>query len=272
MLVLAVWGCCSLQAGSLTESTFTEIINQVNTLTVDGNASPAKVSEILKAPQRVRTGPQSRTELTAPDQTITRVGANTVFSFADTGRTLNLEQGSLLFHAPKGLGGGTIKSGGASAAVLGTTLIVIATTNGGFKVIFLEGKGKVTLANGHSINLQAGQLVFIMPGDATASPVLNFNLAKLVATSQLVNGFSQELSSKSLIEQAIKHQQAEIDSGDWVDTDISADDYHFLPGDPGSDNDPNVAHTAVTIQNPPPPGSEYPSAPGRPPNPNPSGP
>ena len=71
-------------AAPLTESTFTEIIRDVNTLSTAGNAAPAKVSGVLKAPDRVRTGPESRAELTAPDKTITRVGANTVFSFATT--------------------------------------------------------------------------------------------------------------------------------------------------------------------------------------------
>ncbi len=141
----------SAAAAPLTESTFTEIIRDVNTLTTAGNPAAAKVNDVLKAPDRVRTGPESRAELTAADNTLTRVGANTVFSFSDSGRTLNLEQGSLLFHSPKGKGGGTIKSGGVSAAVLGTTLMVSATTDGGFKVILLEGKGSVTLANGKSV-------------------------------------------------------------------------------------------------------------------------
>ncbi len=142
MAAITVAARFSGAAAPLTESTFTEIIHDVNTLSTAGAAAPAKVSDVLKAPDRVRTGPESRAELTAPDRTITRVGANTVFSYADNGRTLNLEQGNVLFHAPKGLGGGTIKSGGAAAAVLGTTIIVSATPNGGFKVILLEGRGR----------------------------------------------------------------------------------------------------------------------------------
>src|SRR2546423_6120380 len=139
-------------AAPLTESTVTEIIKEVNLLPAGAAASPAKLKDVVKAPDRVRTGAESRTELTAPDDTITRIGANTVFSFEAKDRVLNLEKGSLLFHSPKGAGGGTIKSGGASAAVLGTTLMVVATTNGGFKVIVLEGQGRVTLPNGRRVN------------------------------------------------------------------------------------------------------------------------
>lgn len=217
-------------AAPLTESTFTEIIRDVNTLSAAGYAAPAKMSDVLKAPDRVRTGPESRAELTAPDQTITRVGANTVFSFADNGRTLNLEQGNVLFHPPKGLGGGTIKSGGAAAAVLGTTLIVSATVNGGFKVILLEGKGSVTLSNGKSVTLKAGQLVFVRPGGTAFSPVLDINLGKLVAGSLLVNGFQQPLSSQASIQAAIDQQNSQLASGNATDSGMPAD--HFAGPQP----------------------------------------
>lgn len=247
---------CSLAlpagAAPLTESTFTEIIHEVNTLSAAGDATPAKVDAVLKAPERIRTGPQSRAELTAPDQTITRVGANTVFSYADSGRTLNLEQGSLLFHAPKGLGGGTIRSGGAVAAVLGTTLIVAATPDGGFKVILLEGSGKVTLPNGKSVTLKAGQLVFVEPGGKTFSAVLDISLDKLVAGSLLVNGFSHKLSSLPLVQKAIAGQNSEIAAGKTFDTGIPADSFVNPPArgnglntmDDGSYQ--NAAHPPLT--------------------------
>ena len=229
-------------AAPLTESTFTEIINEVNTLSVAGDATVAKSGEVLKAPQRVRTGPQSRAELTAPDQTITRVGANTVFSYADNGRTLNLEQGNVLVHAPKGLGGGTIKSGGAAAAVLGTTLIMSATTGGGFKVILLEGMGKVTLPNGNSVTLKAGQEVFVLPGGTEFSQVFSINLDKLVKGSQLVGGFSHELSSLPLILLAIQDQDSQIKSGAASDTGVPPE--FFLPP-PAPGNGQNVLDPAT---------------------------
>jgi hypothetical protein len=215
-----------LHAAPLTESTFTEVVNNVKVVSAaDKNTTPAKENELLKSPDLVRTGAGSRAEMTAPDQTITRVGANTVFSFEPAGRSLNLEQGSILFHSPKGLGGGTIKSGGAVAAVLGTTLIVSATVDGGFKVILLEGKGRVTLPNGNSVTLKAGQMVFVLPGGTAFSPVLNINLDKLVNGSLLVKGFSHELSSLPLILAAINQQNSEIASGNATDTGMPADQF-----------------------------------------------
>src|SRR3989442_7838295 len=101
LLCVLLLGCLKIAgAASLTESTVTEIIKEVNLLPTGATASPAKLKDLVKAPDRVRTGAESRTELTAPDQTITRIGANTVLSFETKGRVLNLAKGSLLFHSP----------------------------------------------------------------------------------------------------------------------------------------------------------------------------
>jgi hypothetical protein len=224
LLAVVLSGGVCLHAAPLTESTFTEIIKEVNVVPqATKTAKPAQVQEVVKAPDLVRTGPASRAELTAPDQTLTRIGANTVFSFEPTGRNLNLQQGSVLFHSPAGKGGGSIRSGGASAAVLGTTLIVAASENGGFKVILLEGRGRVTLANGDAVVLLAGQMVFVLPGEGGLSPVLNINLGKLVAGSLLVTGFSHDLPSSPKIHAAVEKQDHEIAIGRAQDTGEPAD-------------------------------------------------
>jgi hypothetical protein len=238
-----------LHAAPLTESTFTEVVKTVNVVADATKATtPAAPNELFKSPDLVRTGADSRAELTAPDQTITRVGANTVFSFEPAGRNLDLEQGSVLFHSPKGQGGGTIKSGGVAAAVLGTTLIVSATVDGGFKVILLEGKGSVTLANGKSVTLKAGQLVYVQPGGTTFSAVLDINLAKLVAGSLLINGFSHELPSLPRIKQAVAGQNSKLAAGNTVDTGVPADNYLGANGLNAIDdgNYQNAAHPPLT--------------------------
>lgn len=234
-------GSMPLFAAPLTESTFTEVIKDVNVVSASTKAAqPAAVKGVVKAPDLVRTGPESRAELTAPDQTITRVGANTVFSFEPSGRNIDLEKGSVLFHSPAGKGGGSIRSGGAAAAVLGTTLIVTSTGNGGFKVILLEGHGTVTLPNGHSVTLTAGQLVFVLPGQTDFDHVLEINLGKLVAGSGLVNGFNTPLPSLPLIQGAINLQNQELGNGK-VDTGLPP-----IP-DPGNNGLNTIDHGSLHI-------------------------
>lgn len=247
LAALFVSGILSLRADPLTQSTFTEVVKEVNVVAATTKAAqPASVNELVKAPDKVRTGPDSRAELTAPDQTITRIGANTVFSFEPSGRNINLEQGNVLFHSPAGRGGGSIRSGGAAAAVLGTTLIVSSTGTGGFKVILLEGKGTVTLGNGHSVTLTAGQLVFVLPGQTEFGQVLEINLGKLVAGSTLVNGFSTPLPSLSLIQNAINHQNQELSNGK-IDTGLRPENYIQDPGNNGLNTiDNNTYHNTVS--------------------------
>ena len=209
----------ALSGAPLTKGTFTEVINEVSVLAADTKAAtPAKLQELVEAPNSVRTGARSRAELTAPDETITRVGANTVFSFTAANRTYNLDKGSLLFQSRKGKGGGTIRSGGASAAVLGTTIMIGATDTGGFKVILLEGSGQVILADGRSVLLKAGQMVFVLPNNQGFSGILDIHLGNLVAGSLLINGFSRPLPSNDLIQRAIKRQQRLIARGGATDT------------------------------------------------------
>jgi hypothetical protein len=226
-LLTALGAAVSLtQAAPLTESTFTEVRKDVNVVVASTKAAaPAQLNALFKAPDLVRTGPESRAELTAPDQSITRVGANSVFSFEPAGRNLRLEQGSVLFHSPAGKGGGTIKTGGATAAVLGTTIIVAATPDGGFKLIVLEGTAKATLPDGKSITLKAGQLVYVLPGGKGFSQVLDINLGKLVAGSLLVSGYAQPLPSLVKIQDAVKRQNRDLAKGRASDTGVSADEF-----------------------------------------------
>ena len=76
----------SMHAAPISQSVFTDVVKDVNVLAAPTKATiPAKVNAEVKAPDLVRTGADSRAELTAPDQTITRIGANTVFSFEGKG-------------------------------------------------------------------------------------------------------------------------------------------------------------------------------------------
>ncbi len=208
----------SASAADLKESKFTQVINDVKVVTMPDKAvKPVAVNDVFKMPEIVRTGAASRAELVAEDKTITRVGANTIFSFDAANRTIDLEKGSLLFHSPKGKGGGKIKTGSATAAVLGTTIIVSSTPDGGFKLLVLEGTAKVTLANGTTQIVKAGQEVFILPG-GDLSPIIDFRLANLVENSRLVNGFENPLPSLDNINHAVSEQEKLVVNGKAIDT------------------------------------------------------
>ena len=193
--------------------TFTEVVKDVLVIDAATKAeSSPKVGDVLVAPNVLKTGPDSRAELVAEDKTVTRVGSNTIFSVEVNSRDVNLAQGNVLFNAPKGKGGGRIKSAGATASVLGTTFITSASPSGGFKVMGLEGSVQVDGSKGGSSKIGAGQLSFALPG-GKITPPLSFDLKAQVSGSKLVGGFSKPLASIAKIEAAISVQQAKIASG-----------------------------------------------------------
>jgi hypothetical protein len=194
------------------KATLTEVVNNVSIIErATKKSAPAKAQQIFEAPNVLRTGADSRAEMVADDQTVTRVGQNTIFAFQQNGREIELEKGSILFQSPSGKGGGTIRTSAASAAVLGTTLIVSATSNGGFKVLLVEGKGKVTGAGGTRA-LNAGQMVYALPG-GKLSGVFTFQLREQTSASKLIRGFKKPLPSLDKIAAAISEQERDISGG-----------------------------------------------------------
>src|ERR1043166_355819 len=88
-------------AATIEQSTVTQVVKDVNIFEAQTKRQKtAKTNDLFKIPDVMRTGSDSRAEMIAPDQTITRVGANTVFSFEPEKREVNLQRGSLPFTSP----------------------------------------------------------------------------------------------------------------------------------------------------------------------------
>src|ERR1041384_5268365 len=73
------------------------------------------------------------------DNTLTRIGAETFFSFKTGTRDLTLEKGSMLLQVPKGLGGAKIHTAAVTAAITGTTIMMEYIPRRYIKVLVLEG-------------------------------------------------------------------------------------------------------------------------------------
>ena len=238
-------GCLALvpaaNAATIEQSTVSEVVRQVNVIEAAGNRQKAaKPQDVFRIHDVMRTGSESRAEMIAPDQTVTRIGANTVFSFSPEKREINLQRGSVLFSSPTGKGGGTIKTGAATASVLGTTIIVVATKNGGFKMLVLEGRGKARLPNGKARILNAGQLIFILPGSTDFGPAYDFHLSEQIAAALLVNGFKRPLPSMDKILAAIEKQESQIATGQVITT-------RMIVGEGGMAHDPNPRQEQAAV-------------------------
>jgi hypothetical protein len=172
----------------------------------------AKIGDTIQGTRTLSTGRKSRAELTFNDNTIARLGANSVFSFKPGSRDIDLKSGYLLLHTPKGQGGAKITTPSAAASVLGTTIMLAALPGGGMKLVVLEGTASIKY-NGVTQNIGAGQLVFLTPGEGM-SPPITVDLKQMVGSSGLFTGFKGGVGSEQLIQEAIKDQADLIAEGE----------------------------------------------------------
>ena len=161
----------------------TKTINAVSVLPGNTKAVPG---DVITKDLALKTGGDSRAELEFHDLTITRVGANALFRFLAGKRHIILDGGTMLFHAPKGAGGGKVEAGAITAAVTGTDFL-ISNINKRVKVICLSGKVLVyfTANPKEGRGLKPGQMVDVAAGATKIPAATTINLTTLLATSML---------------------------------------------------------------------------------------
>ena len=209
-------------AGPLTSAEVTKIINRVSLIEPAKGARPAVVRDVIKDDRGLQTGARSRSELLFQDNTLTRVGAETFFSFKTGTRDLTLEKGSMLLQVPKGLGGAKIHTAAVTAAITGTTIMMEYSPGQYLKVLVLEGSLRLSRnGSGDSLVLPPGKMVIMRPDAKKIPDPIDVDLAQIVRTSILVNfPGSNILPSMPLIQAAINDQAKELTKGTLVPTNL----------------------------------------------------
>jgi hypothetical protein len=210
-------------AGPLTEAQVTKIINQVSLVDLQNGERPAVIRDVVKDDLGVETGVKSRSELLFQDDTLTRLGAETFFSFKTGTRDLTLEKGSMLLQVPKGLGGAKIHTAAVTAAITGTTIMMEYIPTKYIKVLVLEGSLRLSRNGlfGDSVVLTAGKMVIMRPDAKNIPEPVNVDLQHVVQTSSLVNFPGAEpLPSTNLIQAAIADQQQQLAKTNLVPTNL----------------------------------------------------
>jgi hypothetical protein len=182
------------------EARVTQVIREVKLLPSKADERPAAVNDKVSEDTGVRTGGDSRSELTFPDMTITRLGSNTVFSFTRAGHTAKVDSGSILLRVPKDSGGGTIKNNAVTVAITGTTVIFEGSRGTRSKLITLEGRARVSLTSkpGDPRNVLAGQMLDVPAGATTLPMPVNIDLNDVMENHPLITDF-RPLPSRPLI-------------------------------------------------------------------------
>src|SRR5438477_13174159 len=209
----------SAKATELKEARVTQIIRDVRLLPNAAPARPAVVNDPVRDGTAVRTGLESRTELMFPDATLARLGANTIFSFSEGTRNLELTDGAMLLRVPKNAGGAKINTAAVTAAITGTTVMLEFHKNSYIKFIVLEGTGRIFLPGhvGESVLIHAGQMLITKPDAQNLPNPVDVDIRKLRKTSHLIKG-SGKMGSEDLIAQTETDQDKERAEGESYET------------------------------------------------------
>ncbi|HYR22185.1 MAG TPA: FecR family protein [Chthoniobacterales bacterium] len=158
----------------------------------------------------VRTGTDSRTELTFSDLTITRLGANTIFSFNEGARQVDLGSGAVLVQVPRNGAEVKVRTAAVTAAITGGTALFESHKGLPTKLLMLEGIGRF-YRNGHpeEAEIVHGGEMAMMTADGQITRPTKFNAALVYKTSKLITSFPP-LPNADLIMAVIDQQHAEL--------------------------------------------------------------
>ena len=209
------------QGNVLREARVTQIVKDVKILPAQGEARPATTTDTIRGNTGVRTGAESRAELTFSDLTIARLGANTIFSFNEGTRTVDLADGAILLRVPKGSGGAKIQTAAVTAAITGTTVIAEYHPKSHAKYLVLEGVMRIYFKGvlGESLLLHAGQMIILNPNARRLPEVVDFDLERLMRTSLFIQGFAPIPSSPLIAADQQKQLESKA-AGELIDTNL----------------------------------------------------
>ena len=191
------------------EATITQIVNEVQLQAAQTAPRFGSINDKVRDGSSVQTGMNSRTELVFSDQALARLSANTMFSFNQGTRNLDLASGAVLLRVPKGAGA-KISTAAVTAAIGGTTVIVEYHPHAYLKFISLEGTARLYLKHrwGESVLVRPGQILITNPDAKSLPDPVDVDLDRLLKTARLINDFTPLGSQKLMAKESEKQLRA----------------------------------------------------------------
>jgi hypothetical protein len=215
----------AVYAVQLKAARVTQVIKDVKLLGAQGAQRSAAISDDVREGTAVRTGTDSRAELTFTDLTITRLGANTVFSFNAGARELDLGGGAVLLEVPRNAAAVKINTSAVTAAITGGTALFEYHKGMPAKLLILEGKGQFCskIHPDECVTVGPGEMA-MMTIDGRITQPTKFNAKTVMSTSKLIVGFPP-LANQDLILEVINQQQAEQSQSEGTSNPPPANDF-----------------------------------------------
>ena len=181
---------------------------------------PVSVGDIVSAGTTISNGAEARSELTFGNQTVARLGANTILDVEAKPGAMKLRDGAMLFQIPKG---SKTQIGTASMLVTSKCAIGLLERNKDayIKLLVLEGEARVALRHriGESIVVKAGEILIANPKATSLPEAAYFDIARVASTCQLISEFPP-LRNQDLIKLEARKQKRLTNDGTYVPSNL----------------------------------------------------
>ena len=228
IFLLASTVALPLLAAPKKEARVTQVVHDVRLLVSQAASRPALLNDNVIDGTAIRTGADSRAELTFPDLTIARVGANSIFSFDQGGCSVDVENGAILVRVPKHSSGARVHGDVLTVGITGATLLFESRPASYNKLIVLEGAALAALRShpAQAVTVRAGQMLVAQLGATRLRNPVEIDLNRLMKTATLITKF-RPLPSLNLILAAISDQKragVQLINPDFTPTGLDARD------------------------------------------------
>ena len=185
MRTLIYLAILALSTDSASASFVSFLKNNVYTVQ-NTNKVSAVLNDKIESDTQVGTGEQSMCELSLDDKSITRIGANALFSFVKQERLVKCDKGTFLVSKDPETETITVTTGSVTAAVNGSTVMFDVKDDATHIAVAETTTGVVvTDKNGKSMTLQSGEGISATPNGITSSSPRSVDVKDLTSSSPL---------------------------------------------------------------------------------------
>jgi len=174
------------------------------------NKVTAILNDKVESNTQVGTGEQSMCELSLDDKSVTRIGANAVFTFVEQERLVKCDKGTFLVSKEPETDTMTVTTGSVTAAVNGSTVMFDVTGDATHVAVAETTTGVVvTDKNGKSMTLQSGEGISATPAGMASATPRSVDVKDLTASSPLFTEAGlAPLANNALIKGVVSAQES----------------------------------------------------------------
>jgi hypothetical protein len=188
------------------DAVVTRVVGNATVGAAAGGSHTLRVGDRVRIGDALRTGVDSRLEVTFPDEAIARLGAETSIVSKNGSRNLILDGGVLFVDAPR-KAHVAIRAGGYAASISASTMLFEFRPDV-YKFMVIDGTSRLYRPAhfGDSVLVRAGQLVIGDPAQPVSDPV-DFEIARFIKTSCFIADFAPLPNAKSLVSAGGQQEQ-----------------------------------------------------------------